>query len=66
MAEFLIDAPLVVAAGQVSPIRLASFKASYASNVGIDGFEVRLTDTGQITGLSLANAHSHQGQSCGI
>jgi hypothetical protein len=67
MAEFSIQAPLVVVAGQVSPIRLASFTASYAVTLADFGaFEVRLTDTGQITGLSLTNAHSHQAQHCGI
>ena len=68
LAAFTIDAvPLVVVAGQVSPIRLASFTASYAVTLAdFDAFEVRLTDTGQITGLSLTNAHSHQAQHCGI
>ena len=68
LAVFTIDAvPLVVVAGQVSPIRLASFTASYAVALAdFDAFEVRLTDTGQITGLSLTNAHSDQAQHCGI
>jgi hypothetical protein len=71
MAVFSIDAaPLVVTAGEVSPIRLTSFQASFAFSssisFGFDAFEVRLTDTGQITGLSLTNAHSQQAQHCGI
>jgi len=70
MAVFTVDAaPLVVTAGQVAPIRLTSLRASFdiaASPIDFDAFEVQLTDTGQITGLSLTNAHSQQAQHCGI
>jgi hypothetical protein len=66
MAQFLVDAPLVVAAGQVSPIRVASFSADIGNVVGFDEFVVQLSDTGQITGLRLTNGHSQQGQHCGI
>jgi len=64
MVRFFIDAPLVVAAGQVSPIRPTSFSADFSGIAGnFDEFSVRISGTGQITGLRLTNAHS---QSCGI
>jgi len=67
MARFFINAPLVVSSGLVSPIRLTSFSADFSFAVGdFDQFLVHLTDAGQITGLSLTNAHSHHAQSCGI
>lgn len=67
LARFFTSAPLVVVAGQVSPIRLTSFTSDFSFLAGsFDQFTVQLTDTGQITGLSLTNAHSNQAQHCGI
>jgi len=67
MVRFITIAPLSVTAGQVSPIRLTFFTADLSVLAsGFDQFSVQLTNTGQITGLSLTNAHSQQVQHCGI
>jgi hypothetical protein len=62
-----INAPLVPG-GQLAPLRFTTFAASRVLRGGFDVFTVRLTDGGQIIGLSLdrKNEQSNQAQNCGL
>ncbi|HZF19325.1 MAG TPA: hypothetical protein VE008_06425 [Burkholderiales bacterium] len=62
--QFSVNAPLVVNAGQLSPIRLTSFSADRSAVGGVDRFAVELTSGGQITKVTLKrNVGGPSGQS---